>query len=99
MPDPETLELIALIVIGLVVLLLVLARISDRITDRRKAVDPVVRRREHASAARQATTVCLVCVGLLVVSLFLGRILLGAMAITGLVVFGTLAVVRSRLSR
>lgn len=95
MPDTETLELIALIVIGLVAVLLVLARL----TDRRQAVDPAERRRGHASAARQATTVALVCVGLLVVALFLGRILLGAMAVCGLVVFGTLAVVRSRLSR
>lgn len=95
MPDQETLELIALIVIGLVAFLLVLARI----TDRRRSVDPAERRREHASAARQATTVALVCVGLILVALFLGRILLGVMAITGLVLFGTLAVVRSRLSR
>jgi uncharacterized membrane protein YiaA len=94
-PDRETLELISLIVIGLVAFLLVLGRVADR----RAAVDPVVRRREHASAARKSTTLALVCVGLLVVALLLGRILLGAMAIAGLVVFGTLAVVRGRLSR
>ncbi len=95
MPDQETLELIALIVIGLVGVLLVLARFAER----HGSVDPVVRRREHATAARQSTTVALVFVGLLVVAVLLGRILLGAMAIAGLVVFGTLAVVRGRLSR
>ena len=94
MPDQETLELIALIVIGLVAALLVLGRFAGR-----QSVDAVARRREHAAAARQSTTVALVCVGLLVVAVLLGRILLGAMAVTGLVVFGTLAVVRRRLSR
>jgi uncharacterized membrane protein YiaA len=94
-PDPQTLELIALIVVGVVVALLVLARFADR----RASVDPVVRRREHATAARQSTTVAMVFVGLFVVALLLGRILLGAMAIAGVVVFGALAVVRRRLSR
>jgi hypothetical protein len=94
-PDQETLELIALIVVGLVGVLLVLARFADL----RASVDPVVRRREHAAAARQCTTVAMVFTGLLVVALLLGRVLLGAMAIAGVVVFATLAVVRRRLSR
>lgn len=95
MPDSETLELIALIVIVLVAALLVLNGFANR----RAARDPVVRRGEHAAGAKRATKAAVACVGLLVVAVLLGRILLGAMALTGLVVFGTLAVVRGRLSR
>ena len=47
MPDSETLELVALIVVGLVAALLVLNGFANR----RAARDPVVRRREHAAGA------------------------------------------------
>ena len=95
MPDNDTLALVALVVLALVVALLVL----DRVVNRRVPPDPVERRRGHAVAARKSTTLALVCVGLLVLAVLLGRILLGAMAVVGLAVFVTLAVVRGRLSR
>ncbi len=95
MPDSETLELIALLVVGLVAALLVLNGFANR----RAARDPVVRRREHAAGAKRASKAAVVCVGLLVVAVLLGRVLLGVLALTGLVVSGTLSVVRGRLSR
>lgn len=95
MPDTNTLALVALLVLALAAVLVVL----ERLVNRRPPRDPVERRRGHAAAARTSTRVALVCVGLLLVALFLGRILLGAMALTGLVVFAVLAVVRGRLSR
>lgn len=95
MSDNDTFELVALILIGFVALLLVL----DRVINRRRPQGPVERRRGHAVAARKSTTVALICVGLLVVALLLGRLLLGVMAVVGLAVFATLAVVRGRLAQ
>jgi len=94
-PDHETLELAALVLIALGGLLFLL----DRVFNRRAPQDPEARRRGHASAARKSTNLALVCVALLVVALLLGRVLLGAMAVVGLVVFVGVAVVRGRLSR
>ena len=94
MPDSETLELVALLVVGLVAALLVLNGFANR----RAARDPVARREEHAAGARRAAKAAVVCVGLLVVAVLL-RVLLGVLALTGLVVSGTLSVVRGRLSR
>jgi hypothetical protein len=94
-PDSSTLELIALLVVGLVAALLVLNGFANR----RAARDPVARRQEHAAGARRASRGAVACLGLLVVAVLLGRILLGVLALTGLLVLGTLSVVRGRLSR
>jgi hypothetical protein len=94
-PDSETLELVALLVFGLVAVLLVLNGFANR----RTAGDPVARRQQHAAGARRASQGAVACAGLLVVAVLLGRILLGVLALTGLVVLGTLSVVRGRLSR
>ncbi|QWZ07083.1 hypothetical protein KRR39_16480 [Nocardioides panacis] len=95
MPDSATLELIALLVVGLVAALLVLNGFANR----RAARDPVARRREHAAGARRASKGAVACLALLVVAVLLGRVLLGVLALAGLVVLGTLSVVRGRLSR
>ena len=94
-PDRDTLSLIALVVLALVALVAVVAAISGR----GRPADPVERRRWHEAAARKHLNAALVCVGLLVVALLLGRVLLGVMAVSGLVVFVGLAIARSRLSR
>jgi hypothetical protein len=94
-PDSSTLELIALLVVGLVAALLVLNGFANR----RAARDPVARRQEHAAGARRASRGAVACLGLLVLAVLLGRVLLGVLALTGLVVLGTLSVVRGRLSR
>ena len=99
MPDSETLSLVALVAIGFVAVLVALDVVVNGRRRRQAKLDPVARRREHAVAARKNTSLALVCVGLLVLALLLGRLLLGVMAITGLVVFGALSVVRGRLSR
>ena len=99
MPDSETLSLVALVVIGFVAVLVALDVVVNGRRRRQAKPDPVARRREHAVAARTNTSLALVCVGLLILALLLGRFLLGVMAVTGLVVFGALSVVRSRLSR
>ncbi|MGA8210980.1 MAG: hypothetical protein WB441_15470 [Nocardioidaceae bacterium] len=97
MPDLDTLALMVLPVLALGTLLAGLDRIGarSRVRDR----SPAARRRRHAAAARSSTSMAMVCVGLLLVALVLGRLLLGVMALTGLVVFAALAVVRSTLSR
>lgn len=95
MPDRDTLALVALAVLAFVALVTMLERLSGRT----RPADPVELRRWHAAAARKNLNVALGCVGLLVVALLLGRILLGAMAVAGLVVFTGLAFVRGRLSR
>jgi uncharacterized membrane protein YiaA len=93
--DTDILSLVVLLVVGFGAVLVLLGRASSR----RRSTDPVVRRRAHATAARKSVTLAMVCVGLLVLALLLGRLLLGGMAGIGLVVFTTLAVVRGRLSR
>ena len=87
MPDRDTLTLVVLVLLVFGALLAVLTRLDGR------------RRPWHAAAARKSANVALVWVGLLVVALLLGRILLGVMALAGIMVFGALAVVRARLAR
>ena len=95
MPDRDTLALIVLVVLGLVALVTIVERLSAR----SRPSDPVELRRWHAAAARKSLNAALVCVGLLVVALLLGRVLLGAMSVAGLVLFTGLALARARLSR
>ena len=95
MPDRDTLTLVVLVLLVFGALLAVLTRLDGR----RRPTGAVERRRWHAAAARKSANVALVWVGLLVVALLLGRILLGVMALAGIVVFGALAVVRARLAR
>jgi uncharacterized membrane protein YiaA len=94
-PDRETVELAVMILVAFGLVLLVL----ERLFRRRAPRDAIERRQWHASAARSSTSVALVCVGLLVLAVLLGRLLLGAMALVGIVVFTALAIVRGRLSR
>jgi Na+/H+ antiporter NhaD/arsenite permease-like protein len=94
-PEAETLELAVLVIVGFLGVLMLL----ERLFRRDRSEHPELRRRRHAVAARKSTTLALVCVGLLVVALVLGRVLLGVMALAGLAVFATLSVVRSSLSR
>ena len=88
MPDRDTLTLVVLVLLVFGALLAVLTRLDGR----RRPTGAVERRRWHAAAARKSANVALVWVGLLVVALLLGRILLGVMAVAGIVVFGALAV-------
>jgi 4-hydroxybenzoate polyprenyltransferase len=94
LPDQDTLALAVLVATGAVCGVLVLARLADR-----RPSDPHLVRRRHAVAARQARTVVWVAAGLLVLALLLGRVLLGALALVLLAVFGTVAVARGRRSR
>lgn len=92
--DPDTVGLVALVVLGFAALVWVVARLGGS----RRPAGAVERRAWHAAAARRSANIALGWVGLLVVALLLGRLLLGAMSLAGIVVFSVLAVVRARLS-
>ncbi len=91
MPERETVELAAMILVGLFLVLLVLERVL-----RGSIAKDGTRRPRTAMSTSKTTAVALLFVALLVVALLLGRVLLGLIAVAGLLVFGTLSLTRSR---
>ena len=91
MADRETVELAVMILVGLFLVLVVLERVL------RGSIAKDGTRRPRASMSTSKTTAVALLFGvLLLVALLLGRIGLGLIAITGLIVFGSLALTRSR---
>ena len=89
MADRDTVELAAMILVGLFLVLLVLERVF-----RGSIAKDGTRRGRQPMSTSKTTAVALIFVVLLVVALLLGRLLLGLMAVAGLLVFGTLALSR-----